>query len=358
MPAPGEPSPAPSALVAALFRRLADLLEIEAANPFRVRAYRRAALTVERLGPRLAELLAGPDAYAALDALPGIGDDLAGKIFEVCDTGRLQVLTETEARVPPGLVQLLELPGLGPKRVRALHIALGVRSVADLQTAIESGAVSRLPRFGPRLAATWATALAERRRGPAQWPLAIARTQAEALRRALAQTPGVFTATVAGSIRRGRPRVGDIDLVVAAARGAEVTQRFAALPQVAKVLACGPRQARVKLTSGIQADLWVTTPESLGAALIHVTGAKAHNIALRRRAQALGLRLNERGLHRGRRRLAGRTEAEVYSALGLVFVPPARRESEAQVIPVKSPSTADEQRFDADQGADRRMPLS
>lgn len=339
MSLPAGPPPAPSALVATSFRRLADLLEIEGANPFRVRAYRRGALTVERLGARLPELLARPDAYAALNALPGIGDDLAGKIFEVCETGRLQALSDAEADIPPGLVDLLALPALGPRRVRALHTALGVRCLADLQAALASGAVARLPRFGARLAEKWTAALAERRRGPPRWPLAVARPQAEALRRALAEAPGVFTAIVAGSIRRGRALVGDIDLVVAAAPGAEVTRRFAALPQVAQVLACGPRQARVMLASGIQADLWVTAPESLGAALIHVTGAKAHNIALRRRAQALGLRLNERGLHRGRRRLAGRTEAEVYAALGLAYIPPRGRESDAVIEAGNLPAT-------------------
>jgi DNA polymerase (family 10) len=349
---------APSDLVAARFRRLADLLEIEGANPFRLRAYRRAALTVERLGPQLLRLLARPDASAALDALPGIGDDLAGKILEVCETGRLRILDDTEARVPPGLVQLLALPGLGPKRVRALHAALGIRSVADLRAALATGAVGRLPRFGDRLAARWAAALASRERAPAGWPLATARPQAEQLRRALAGLPGVLAAAVAGSIRRGRPTVGDIDLVVAALPHTEVTRLFAALPEVAQVLACGDRQARVKLASGLQADLWVAAPGSFGATLIHATGGKAHNIALRRRAQALGLRLNEHGLHRGRRRIAGRTEAEVYAALGLPLIPPARREGRGEIEAAIVATTRRRLRLDAGQGVAARTPVS
>lgn len=356
MPPPVE---APSGLVATRFRRLADLLEIAGANPFRVRAYRRAAVTVERLGPRLTELAARPDAFAALDRLPGIGDDLAGKILEVCETGRLQILADTEAHTPPGLLQLLALPGLGSRRARALHAALGVRSVADLRAALADGRVARLPRFGAKLAARWSAALADRPSALDRWPLAVARPQAEALRRALAEAPGVFVAMIAGSIRRGRPLVGDIDLVIASAPNAGVTERFASLPQVVQILARGQRQARVKLASGMQADLWITSPESLGAALIHVTGARAHNIALRRRAQMMGLRLNERGLHRGRRRIAGRTEAEVYAALGLPFFPPTRRETEVEVQAAPLPVTTEgDARFDAGQGAGQAASLS
>jgi DNA polymerase (family 10) len=335
-------------LVAARFRRLADLLEIEGENPFRVRAYRRAALAVERLGSRLPALLATPDRAATLDALPGIGDDLAAKILEVCDTGRLRILEGAEGRVPPGLIQLLALPGLGPRRVRALHAGLGIRSAADLRAGLESGAVASLPGFGQRLAGRWAAALAQGDRRPGRWPLAAARPQAERLRLALAHMTGVTRAAVAGSIRRGRPTVGDIDLVVAADSAPGVASGFTALPDVAEVLACGQRQARVRLASGIQADLWVAAPDSFGAALIHATGGKAHNIALRRRAQALGLRLNEHGLHRGRRRIAGRTETEVYAALGLPFIPPARREGDAGVAPpgwrVRPPRLDDGQR--------------
>lgn len=332
-PAPDPPPTAPvlSGLTAARFRRLADLLEIEGANPFRVRAYRRAAVTVERLGARLPELLARPDAYAALDALPGIGDDLAGKILEICETGRLAALDDAERRIPPGLVQLLALPGLGPKRVRMLHAGLGIRGLADLRAALTAGKVARLPRFGGSLAAQWTAALAGPKPPGSRWPLATAQAQAEPLRRALAELPGVVGAAIAGSIRRGRPVVGDIDLVVAALPGAGVTARFIALPEVAHVISCGERQARVKLGSGLQVDLWVAAPESFGATLIHATGAKGHNIGLRRRAQALGMRLNEHGLHRGRRWIAGRTEADVYAALGLRLIAPARREGEGEI---------------------------
>ncbi|WP_293678662.1 nucleotidyltransferase domain-containing protein [uncultured Phenylobacterium sp.] len=312
--APAPPTEAlaatPGALVAARFRRLADLLEIEGANPFRVRAYRRAAVTAERLGPRLRELLARA-------------------------TGRLRRLDETETRLPPGLAQLLALPGLGPKRIRRLHGELGIRGPGDLRAALDAGAVRRLRGFGPALEQRLRAGLATRRADG--WPSATAAPHARSLHAALEAMPGVMAATIAGSLRRGRPIVGDIDLVVAAESPGDITQRFTALPGVAEVLTCGETQATVRLTNGLQADLRIAAPDAFGAMLIHFTGSKAHNIALRRRAQARGLKLNEYGLYRGRRRLAGRTEAEIYAALGLAEIPPARREAEGEIEAAERP---------------------
>lgn len=316
-------SPA-NAIVAARFRRLADLLEIDGANPFRVRAYRRAAATVETLR----QDVAGLD-LPALDALPGVGVDLAGKVREICRTTRLGLLEATEARVPPTLVELSGLPGLGPKRIRRLHAELGIRSAADLRAAVAAGALRNRAGFGVALERRLAAALATK--PLRRWPLADAAPQAETLAAALRVLPGVEAAAVAGSIRRGRPDVGDIDLVAAAAPAAGVPRAFAALPQVAEVLACGRSRATVRLASGLQADLLVVGPESYGAALLHFTGSKAHNIALRQRAQSLGLKLSEYGLYRGRRRIAGRTEGEVYASLGLEAPPPPRREGRGAI---------------------------
>lgn len=313
-----------NALVAADFRRLADLLEIEGANPFRVGAYRRAAATVESLSQDVAKM-----DLQMLDALPGVGADLAGKIAEICQTAHLSLLDATEARTPSTLVELSRLPGLGPKRIQQLHTELGVRSISDLRVVIANGALRKLPGFGrvveDRLCAALAMTPFQR------WPRADAEPQARTLAAALRRLPGVEATSVAGSIRRGRPDVGDIDLVAAARPGAEVTRAFIALPQVAEVLACGSARATVRLTSGLQADLLVAAPESYGAALVHFTGSKAHNIALRQRAQALGLKLNEYGLHRGRTRIAGRTEAEIYAGLGLKMFPPTQREGRAGI---------------------------
>lgn len=317
-------TPPANATVASRFRRLAELLDIEERNPHRARAYRRAADTVERLPGDVSSLLAADDGLARLDALPGIGPDLAGKIAEVCRTGALAALDAAEARLPVGVVRLSALPGLGPERVRRLRTELGVGSPEELGQAIAAGALSRLEGFGPRLQRRLTAAVSKDQ--PMRWPRAFAAPQAAELLRAVRSLPGVETAEIAGSLRRGRPDVGDIDLVAAAHPGAPVTETFAALPQVAEVLACGPTRATVRLASGLQADLLVVAPESYGAALLHFTGSKPHNISLRRRAKALGLKLNERGLFRGTRRIAGLTEAEVYAALGLRTPPPHLRE--------------------------------
>lgn len=250
-----------NAMVAARFRRLADLLEIEGANPFRVRAYRRAASTVETLQQNVAD-----QDLPALDALPGMGTDLAAKVREICRTTRLGLLEATEARVPPFLVELSGLPGLGPTRIRRLHAELGIGSAADLRAAVAASALRNRPGFGLAQERRLAAALAMK--PPRRWPLAEVAPQAEDLVAALRLLPGVEAAAVAGSIRRGRPDVGDIDLVPAARPTAAVASAFAALPQVAEVLACGPTRATVRLLSGLQADLLVVGPESYGAAVM------------------------------------------------------------------------------------------
>lgn len=312
---------AANALVAERFRRLADLLEIEGANRYRVGAYRRAAATVETLPQDVATL-----GLPALDALPGLGPDLAGKVTEICRTGRLAALDATEARLPSTLLALSDLPGLGPKRIHRLHEGLGVCSASELRAAALAGAVRGLPGFSPAIERRLLEALSVAGSALRRWPLEAAQPQAAALEAALLAMPEVSAAAVAGSIRRGRPTVADIDLVAAARDGAKVTRAFAALPQVDHLVARGRSRATVRLGSGLPADLLVVPAESYGAALIHFTGSKAHNISLRRRAKARGWKLNELGLYQAGRRFAGWTEGEIYAALGLAEIPPNRRE--------------------------------
>ena len=320
--------PEANAAVAARFRRLAELLELEGANLFRARAYRTAAASVEALPVDVATLARSPEGRRRLDGLRGIGADLAGKIAEICRTGRLGALEAAEGRLPPALVELSALPGLGPVRLRRLRLELGVTTPEELRKVIATGELRRLG-FGRDLERRLADALSARR--PARWRRALALPQAQDLLAAVRALPGVQSADIAGSLRRGLASVGDADLVAAAPADCGVTTAFAALRQVAAVLACGPTRASVRMASGLQADLLVVEPKSYGAALLHFTGSKAHNIALRQRAHAQGLKLNEYGLWRGRRRLAGRTEAEIYRALGLVPIPARRREDRGEI---------------------------
>ncbi|MGZ3273903.1 MAG: DNA polymerase/3'-5' exonuclease PolX [Caulobacteraceae bacterium] len=315
--------------IANIFNRMAELLEIEDANLFRVRAYRRAAQTLQDLGEPAAALLArGQD----LDDLPGIGEDLAGKIAEICRTGRLKALEELEARTPSSLAQLTAVPGLGPKRARALHERLGVETVADLAQAAAAGKVRSLPRFGEafekRLLASLAAAPNP---GQGRLRLASVEEQVGALLTFLRAAPGVTQAAAAGSYRRRRETVGDLDLLAISPDGQAVANAFAAHEDVAQVLGKGSTRVTVVLTSGLQVDLRIVPKQSYGAALLYFTGSKEHNIALRKLGQAAGLKINEYGVFRGETRIAGRTEEEVYASVGLPYIEPELREARGEI---------------------------
>jgi DNA polymerase (family 10) len=314
-----------NAEIAQRFLEVADLLELEGANPFRVRAYRNAARIVGDHPERI-DRIARRDPEA-LKQLPGIGDDLAARIVELALTGRLEVLRQMGARVPAGVAALMRVPGLGPRKARQLHDALHISSVKQLERALRAGKVREVPGFGARTEARLLEALAAQAGQPERRMLrATIAPLAEHMVAALARVPGVERCELAGSYRRGRDTVADLDLLVAATDDSRVIDAFCALPQVAEVVASGGTKATVRLGSGLQVDLRVVPPESYGAALHYFTGSRAHNIALRRRAQLRRLRLNEYGLYRGEEAIAGRTEEKVFAAFGLPWIPPELRE--------------------------------
>ena len=320
--------PMVNADVAAVFDEIADLLEVQGGNLFRVRAYRNAARTLGELGRSLKTMVEqGED----LDDLPGIGADLAGKIREVLDTGRCAQLESLRSEMPPAVTELLKIRGLGPKRVRALYDALGVRTLAQLHRAAAGGQVRTVRGFGPKTEGQILEATAGRLAESRRFKLAGAAERADALLARLAAVPGVRRAEAAGSLRRMRDTVGDLDLLVTADSGSPVIARFAADDDVAQVLSQGTTRASVMLKSGLQVDLRVVEPSSFGAAWLYFTGSKAHNIALRTVAQDAGFKLNEYGLYRNGARVAGATEASVYEALGLRFVEPELREDHGEI---------------------------
>lgn len=314
--------------IAALFDRLADLLEIEDANPFRVRAYRNAARTLENLGQSVAELLAsGKD----LTELPGIGEHLADKIAVIVKTGRLPQLDAVEARTPGALSDLMKIEGIGPKRVKALYKRLNIRSAEDLARAARSGKLRELDGFGAKTEATILQHV-ERFQGAAQrMRLADAEEIAAALVRCLKETPGVKDVTVAGSFRRRKDTVGDLDILATAIRSSPVMQRFTGYDEVTEVLSQGDTRSTVVLRSGLHVDLRVVPQVSYGAALCYFTGSKAHNIALRKRGVAKGWKLNEYGLFKGEQRIGGKTEQEIYAKLGLDYIEPELREDQGEI---------------------------
>ncbi|RFO96037.1 DNA polymerase/3'-5' exonuclease PolX [Rhodoferax lacus] len=320
--------PIANADVVAVFTEIADLLEIENANPFRVRAYRNAARMLGELGRDVSTMVAEPE---SLDALPGIGPDLAAKIVEIVATGSCALLERLRQELPVGLSELLKIPGLGPRRVRLLHQELGIATLAQLRQAAQEKRVQTVHGFGSRseqriLEAT-NTLLLEAPR----YKHADLEPQAQALLADLASLPGVHTALAAGSLRRGRETVGDIDLLVTCDAPRAVMDHLAEGPEVQRVLQKGITRCSVVLKRGVQVDLRAVAPVSLGAASLYFTGSKAHNIALRQRAQEQGLKLNEYGLYRGRQRVAGDSEAAVYAALGLPYIEPELREDRGEI---------------------------
>ncbi|MDE2605147.1 MAG: DNA polymerase/3'-5' exonuclease PolX [Burkholderiales bacterium] len=313
---------------AAVFDEIADLLEVHGGNAFRVRAYRNAARTLRDYPRNVKEML---DAGEDLDDLPGIGRDLAGKIAEIVTTGTCAQLESLRKEVPHGIVELLQLPGLGPKRVQLLFEALGVKSLEELKQAAEEGRVHALRGFTPAGEKRILDAVLARMQTERRLPLARAFPVAGALLGALRAMPGVPQAVAAGSLRRMRDTVGDLDLLVTAAADSPVMDRFVALPEVERVLSHGGTRSSVVLRNGLQVDLRAVAPESFGSAWLYFTGSKAHNIALRTIAQDQGLKLNEYGLFRGERRVAGATEEEVYGALRLPWIPPELREDRGEI---------------------------
>ncbi|MCB1787231.1 MAG: DNA polymerase/3'-5' exonuclease PolX [Gammaproteobacteria bacterium] len=320
--------PVHNAEVAALFQQIADLLEIENANPFRVRAYRNAARELEALGVPVAELLAnGED----LTELPGIGKDLAAKIGEIVETGKCRLLTKLQRATPPSVAEMLQVPGLGPKRVRTLYHELDVHTVEQLARAARDGRVRELHGFGAKTEQRILDALAARSGQPERFKLAVAAQYAEPLRAHLAKVPGVVDVVLAGSYRRSRETVGDLDILVTARDARVVMDRFVGYDEVTQVLSRGGTRASVRLRCGIQVDLRVVDAQDFGAALLYFTGSKAHNIELRRLARQRHLKISEYGVFRGRKRVAGDTEASVYETVGLPWIAPELRENHGEI---------------------------
>lgn len=314
--------------IAQVFDQIADLLEIQGENAFRVRAYRNGARELRGLGQEAAQLL---EAGADLTDLPGIGTALAAKIAEVVQTGTCQALKKLERELPADLPELLRLPGLGPKRVHALHYDLDIHTPEQLYRAAKDGRLRDLPGFGPKTEAALRAALETHFTSEPRFKLATAARYAEPLVAWLRQTPGVDRVVVAGSYRRGKETVGDLDILVTARQPAAAIARLRDYEEVAQVLEAGETRATVILRAGLQVDLRAVAVECFGAALHYFTGGKAHNIALRTQARAQGLKINEYGVFRGRQRLAGETEESVYAALGLPYIPPELRENRGEI---------------------------
>ena len=311
--------------IAEVFDQIADLLEFEGANPFRVRAYRNAARVVRDLPDAITSILADPK--RKLTDIDGIGDDLADKITTLAATGSLPFLEELLSRVPESVLALMRIPGLGPKKAAVLYKELGVKTLADLKAACDSHKVQELKGFGAKTEQTILAGmtLAETAADRMLWAKADA--IASNLLAHLKPLQTIRQLAAAGSYRRGSETVGDLDLLVESTEPEKVMDRLAAYPEVVSTIGRGDTKMSIRLEGGVQVDLRVVPEESFGAALLYFTGSKNHNIVLRGMAKDRGLKINEYGVFRDEKFLAGRSEEEIYQKLDLPWIPPELREA-------------------------------
>ncbi len=317
-----------NAEIARVLERLAVMLELEGANVFRVRAYREAGRLVGASGESMAALAAEA---GALEALPGIGKDLAQKIRDLVATGSTELYRDLQKKFPLSVVELTELHGLGPKRVGTLFEVLGVRNRDDLEKAARAGKLRDLPGFGEKVEQNVLKALATASEWSGRVLLAAAWPIAEEIAARVRAVKGVTQVELAGSFRRRKETVGDLDVLVTGGHPDDVMEAFIRHPSVAEVLGRGETKSSVRLAAGLQADLRHVPEASFGAALLYFTGSKEHNIELRRIAIEKGMSLNEYGLTRGEKTVASRTEEDVYRALGAAWIPPELRESHGEI---------------------------
>ena len=313
--------------VAKVLDEIADMLDVAGDNVFRVRAYRNAAQSIRDQAVPVADLT-----QEQIDAIPGIGADLAVKIRTIVETGDHPMRRELEAKFPPQLLELRKIPGLGPKRLKLLIDRLNIRSREDLEKAVNSARLSEITGLGPKLEQRIRESLQHREAGAGdRIRYADAARIAAQLTAYMRKCAAIGNLDVAGSFRRRRETVGDLDIVISAVDSAAVMKHFVAYNGVSQVAESGETKASVLLKDRLQVDLRAVPPKSFGAALMYFTGSKAHNLHLRRIAQGRGLLLNEYGLFRGSSAIAGRSEEEIYRALKLSLIPPELREDRGEI---------------------------
>jgi len=314
-------------LVARILYEIADLLDLDGV-PFKPRAYRRAAQTVESLTTPIEEIVA----EGRISALPGVGEAIGKKIAEIVETGKLKYHEDLKKKLPVDLHSLTAVDGIGPKTARLLYEQLGIKTLADLERAARAGRIRGVKGLGEKTEEKILHGIGEARRMERRVRLGEALPLARDLCSKLLQT-GLFDhVQPAGSLRRGRETVGDLDLLAIANDPEEAAAAFVSLPDVDEVLARGTKKASVRLAGGMQVDLRIVPKSSFGAALQYFTGSKAHNIALRKRAVGRGWKLNEYGLFNEKGNpIAGRTEEEIYERLGLLYIPPELREDRGEI---------------------------
>lgn len=313
--------------IARVFEDMASILDILGENPFKIRSYENAARTVENLPGDLGEMIASGE----LMNVKGIGKSIFSHIEELCTTGKLAAYEELKKKVPPGLLELLRIPGMGPKKVKTVYEKLGVRSIDDLERAANENRVAALEGFGTRTQIKILYGIQTVKKFSERHLLHNALEEARAIHDEIAKQPGVDRSLVAGSLRRHRETIKDIDILVSAEEPDAIMELFTTLPRVASVVAKGKTKSSVVLKSRINADLRVVGDEEFPFAANYFTGSKEHNTQMRARAKKMGLKLNEYGLFEGEKLVPCQNEEAIYEKLGLAYIPPELREAQGEI---------------------------
>lgn len=313
--------------VSEILDEIATLLELKGENPFKSRAYANAARTIASLETDLLEAVRTEQ----LRKVKGIGEALFTKIRELVTTGRLTYYEELKSSIPAGLFEVIQIPGLGPKRAKIIYDKLGVATVGELEYACNENRLLVLEGFGPRMQEKIKEGIQYLKKHRGQFLYPVAHTEAQAIYKALEKLKTIRRIAIAGSLRRKKETVKDIDFVVSAKSSEAVMEAFTTLPSVEEVIAKGETKSAVRLQSGIQADLRVVSEAEFPYALHHFTGSKEHNIAMRARAQKMGMKMNEYGLFKDDRLISCKDEEAIFARLGLVYIPPELREDMGEI---------------------------
>lgn len=317
--------------IAKVFYEIADLLEIKGENPFRIRSYRNAALVIEGLPVNIKSIVERNE--EELEEIPGVGKSIHEKIVEILKTGKCGYHQELLKELSPSLLELLKVSGVGPKKVKLFYDELGIRSVEDMERAAIAGRLRDLPGMGEKSEEKILKGIKSLKAGAGRFGLAVGLSYADQIVDYLKQTPGVYDVVPAGSLRRWKETIGDLDILVTAKKAGPVMDRFVSFPDVASVVAKGDTKTTVMLKNGMQTDVRVLEKKAFGAALQYFTGSKAHNVALRDRAKRMGLKISEYGVfkEKGEEWIAGEKEEDVYKAVGLAWIPPELRENRGEI---------------------------
>ncbi len=313
--------------LARIFSRMADALELKGEMGFRIVAYRKAARILDDLVEDVEVL----NRAGKIVDLPGIGEGIAKKIAEYLETGKMKKYEEVTRGIPDTLLNMLDIQNLGPKTLALANKKLGVKTLRDLKKVIANGELAKLPQMGEKKVENIKKGIEFYERGHERLSIAVAEQVASEIAAYLKQNAKIQNISSAGSLRRWKETIGDVDILVTGKQGAKIVRTFTKFPKTERVLAAGETKGSIIVEGGVQVDLRIVAPKSYGAALQYFTGSKAHNVRCRNIAKAKGMKLSEYGLFKGHKTVAGKSEEEVYKALGLAYIPPELREDRGEI---------------------------